>query len=77
MHLCQYLGNRYRRGCLPYAPFQVDKADYGQYTAWDLERMTHQEAPWKVAREGLEPDDEGHAEIPQEIMRRFYRKLAH
>jgi len=49
---------------------------YGQYTAWDLERMTHQEEPWKVARQGLEPDEEGHHEISQETMRHFYRKLA-
>jgi uncharacterized phage-associated protein len=49
---------------------------YGQYTAWDLERMTHQETPWRNARKGLSPDDEGHQEIAHTDMRDFYRKLA-
>ena len=49
---------------------------YGHYSAWDLERMTHQEEPWIAARKGLEPDDEGHGEIAREHMRDFYGELA-
>jgi uncharacterized phage-associated protein len=49
---------------------------YGRFTAWDLERMTHQEKPWRVARRGLESDEEGHNEIAPQLMRDFYRELA-
>jgi uncharacterized phage-associated protein len=49
---------------------------YGHYSAWDLERMTHQEEPWRNARKGLSPDDEGHNVITHNDMRDFYRKLS-
>ena len=49
---------------------------YGHYSAWDLERMTHQEDPWREARKGLSPDEEGHQVIAHADMRDFYRKLA-
>jgi uncharacterized phage-associated protein len=49
---------------------------YGQFSAWDLERMTHQEEPWRKARIGLLPDEEGHAKIDLDDMRQFYQKLA-
>lgn len=49
---------------------------YGGYSAWDLERMTHQEAPWQKARKGLAPDQEGHNVICDDDMRDYYRKLA-
>jgi uncharacterized phage-associated protein len=49
---------------------------YGHYSAWDLERMTHQEDPWIMARLGLNPDDEGHREIAHVDMFAFYSRLA-
>jgi uncharacterized phage-associated protein len=49
---------------------------YGHYSAWDLERMTHQETPWQNARKGLAPDAEGHNIISHDDMRDFYRELA-
>lgn len=49
---------------------------YGGYSAWDLERMTHQEYPWRKARAGISPDEESHNVINHEDMRKFYRKLA-
>ena len=49
---------------------------YGQFSAWDLERMTHDEAPWRNARRGLQADDEGHSEITLADMRDFYGKRA-
>ncbi len=49
---------------------------YGSFSAWDLERMTHQETPWLNARKGLAPDQNGHKIISHEDMRNFYRELA-
>jgi len=49
---------------------------YGKYSAWDLERMTHQEMPWQKARQGLAPDDEGKQPISHKDMHAFYAKLA-
>lgn len=49
---------------------------YGNYSAWDLERMTHQEMPWQKARKGLAPDDEGKQPISHKDMHDFYLKLA-
>ena len=49
---------------------------YGHFSAWDLERMTHQEEPWQRARAGLSPDQEGHQAISQTDMQEFYRKLS-
>jgi len=49
---------------------------YGKYSAWDLERMTHQESPWQKARNGLDLDEEGRNAIEPMDMGAFYRKLA-
>lgn len=49
---------------------------YGKFSAWDLERMTHQEEPWKKARKGLAPDEEGKHPISHQDMQDFYAKLA-
>ena len=46
------------------------------HSAWDLERMTHQEEPWLNARKGLAADAEGHRAISHEDMKVFYSKLA-
>jgi len=45
---------------------------YGGYSAWDLERLTHAEAPWQAARGDLPPDAPSTAVIADEEMRRFY-----
>lgn len=37
---------------------------YGQYSAWGLRNLTHEEAPWKDTPRG--------EVIPQEAMRRFF-----
>lgn len=48
---------------------------YGRYSAWELERLTHSEEPWKAARVGVAPDEICHNEISKETMRDFYRHL--
>ena len=49
---------------------------YGKFSAWDLERMTHQELPWQNARKGLTLDAEGKHPISHKDMQHFYAKLA-
>ncbi|WP_395117756.1 Panacea domain-containing protein [Rhodanobacter sp. FW102-FHT14D06] len=49
---------------------------YGGDTAWALEHSTHLERPWLTARAGLNPDDEGHAVIRDEIMQEFFEEQA-
>lgn len=49
---------------------------YGQYTAKALEDLTHQEAPWLEAREGLSPIERSEKVILQDTMKRYYRELA-
>jgi len=49
---------------------------YGRFSAWDLERMTHQETPWLNARKGLTLDEEGKHPISHKDMHAFYAKLA-
>ena len=51
-------------------------SEYGRFSAWDLERMTHQEGPWQEARRGLAIDEEGHKPISIEDMQTFYSELA-
>ncbi|MEL6642771.1 MAG: type II toxin-antitoxin system antitoxin SocA domain-containing protein [Pseudomonadota bacterium] len=46
--------------------------EYGQYSAKKLERMTHQEAPWLDAREGLLPEAASQRVIPKLSIRNFY-----
>ncbi|MFH1034436.1 MAG: type II toxin-antitoxin system antitoxin SocA domain-containing protein [Pseudomonadota bacterium] len=41
---------------------------YGQYAAWKLRNMTHEEAPWKIAYEK-------HHTITQESMKDYFKKL--
>ena len=49
---------------------------YGRFTANQLERLTHSEAPWIEARKGVEPDVSSHEVISKQSMRDFYsRKL--
>jgi len=45
---------------------------YGKFDAVDLERMTHQEAPWRDARGALAPDEPSNRVITHEAMKKFY-----
>lgn len=46
---------------------------YGKFSGWDLERLTHSEAPWRDARGGIQDDEPSSAEISHESMRRHFR----
>lgn len=48
---------------------------YGKYSAKDLERLTHNEAPWTNARVGLSPDEPSSKVIPKEDIRSYFRGL--
>jgi uncharacterized phage-associated protein len=50
---------------------------YGKYDATELERRTHHEGPWKLARRGLPPDVSSHNVISHASMRKFYSSLLH
>lgn len=47
---------------------------YGQITSLQLELLTHQEDPWKEARHGLSPIENGHCVFSDELMRKYYGK---
>ncbi len=49
---------------------------YGIETGWALERMTHLEQPWILARGGLLPTEECKEIIVQDSMMTFFEKLA-
>jgi uncharacterized phage-associated protein len=46
---------------------------YGSLTALYLEKLTHQEDPWRKARAGLPPDASSNATISHEDMRTYYK----
>jgi uncharacterized phage-associated protein len=46
--------------------------EYFGLTAYELERLTHSEAPWKNARSGLTPDQSSSEEISRDDMKDFY-----
>ncbi len=48
---------------------------YGDFTAGQLERITHSEAPWREARHGLAPDEPSNAIISLESMKAYYQSL--
>lgn len=50
---------------------------YGNFSAYQLERLTHQEDPWKNARVGLASDQPSHNVIRLEDMKKYYRALLH
>jgi len=50
--------------------------EYFSKDAYELELMTHQEAPWIAARNGLPPDANSEAEITQDSMRIYYASCA-
>ncbi len=45
---------------------------YGGLNAYDLERLTHSEDPWKNARAGIAPDVSSHIVITKNSMRDYY-----
>jgi uncharacterized phage-associated protein len=46
---------------------------YGGMSAYELEKLTHSEDPWKSARGGIAPDEASNAIISHDDMRRYYR----
>jgi uncharacterized phage-associated protein len=46
---------------------------YGGMGAYDLERLTHQEAPWLNARKGIPLDEPSNAIISIDSMKEFFR----
>jgi uncharacterized phage-associated protein len=48
---------------------------FGGYSSYQLERMTHNEKPWKKARGDLPPDAASRAVIQHEDMKHYYRSL--
>jgi uncharacterized phage-associated protein len=48
---------------------------YGIYSAKQLERMTHKEAPWKDVRGDLPPEARCTEIIPKAAMRKYFKSL--
>jgi uncharacterized phage-associated protein len=46
--------------------------EYFSCEAYDLERMTHAERPWQLARQGLAPEDRSNNIIQKEWMMDYY-----
>jgi len=53
---------------------EVMKA-YSRFSAYDLERLTHSERPWKNARRGLACDESSQNEISDDDMKSYYKGL--
>jgi len=49
---------------------------FGACSAFELEKMTHDEEPWIQARGGLEPDQACTREIDKALMHSFYSQVA-
>lgn len=47
---------------------------YGRLTAYDLERLSHEERPWLVARGGIAADEVSRAEVSRDEMLAFFRE---
>ena len=50
---------------------------YGSMSGFDLERLTHTEAPWKDARAGISHDKPSRTPISKDAMKRFYWAKLH
>lgn len=48
---------------------------YGKYDAKCLERLTHEEDPWMIARKGLAITERSTMPISTEVMRTFYQSI--
>lgn len=49
-------------------------AVYSEYSAKQLENMTHGEDPWISTRGNLEPEMRSNKPIPKDVMARFYKE---
>lgn len=49
---------------------------YEQFSGYQLEKMTHAEDPWIIARDGIPLDEASNAVIHKEEIRDFYSRLA-
>jgi uncharacterized phage-associated protein len=47
---------------------------YGHFSAESLSQMTHMEAPWRIARGLLEPDERSSEPIGQQEMQHYYAR---
>ncbi len=50
---------------------------YGTFKATELERLTHSEDPWRIARKGIPPDVSSNSVISRKDMKDFYTGLLH
>ncbi len=50
---------------------------YGDFDATTLERMTHQEDPWKVTRGTLSPDEPSNRVITLEAIQKYFSARLH
>ena len=48
---------------------------FGEYTGWQLERLTHTETPWLDAREGYSEFQPSREKIKPAVMQRYYRSI--
>jgi len=48
---------------------------YGEKTGFFLSELTHQERPWKDARQGIAPGEKSNVEITKAAMRDYYGGL--
>jgi len=48
---------------------------YGNMSSYELSTLTHNEKPWKVARQGLAPGESGDEQITFEAMAEYYSSL--
>lgn len=48
---------------------------HGERSSWYLSELTHREAPWRKAREGLRPGERGTQEISHADMAEYYGSL--
>jgi uncharacterized phage-associated protein len=49
-------------------------ARYGDYAAWRLRDLSHEEPPWKDARKGFSDNERANVPIDATLMLRYYRK---
>lgn len=48
---------------------------YGKYDATTLERLTHKENPWILARRGIPMDEPSHNIISHDSMKKYFKEL--
>ena len=88
--VCSQLYNKYKEYGFGNIP-QVDSAPqmtndeesflgdvwetYGDLSANALEALTHTEAPWQIARAGLQPDEQSRKVISPQDMADYYRSI--